>query len=64
MESVSMDRARNGSFWQAFSAALAVLAGRSWYSLSDSPLPEVREAARDFSEWMPAAGVRHSADLG
>ena len=64
MDALRVDRARRGSFWQAFGAALAVLAGRSLCSLAESPLPEIREAARDFAEWSPGPSPGHTADLG
>jgi hypothetical protein len=37
-----------GSFWEIISAALSALAKESGCSLHHSPLPELREAARDW----------------
>jgi hypothetical protein len=38
------------SFWQVLGAALAALARKSGCSLHHSPLPEIREAARDWRQ--------------
>jgi hypothetical protein len=46
------------SFWQAVGAALAALARRTGCSLHDSPLPELREAARDWRGTPPAPSSR------
>jgi hypothetical protein len=52
MDGQAAGGAREGGFWQAFSAAIAILARQSGCSLSDSPVPEIREAVRDFAvEW-------------
>jgi hypothetical protein len=48
---------QTGGFWQAVSAALAALARKSGCSLLDSPLPEIREAARD---WRDRPGAPHA----
>jgi hypothetical protein len=46
---------QSSSFWQAVGAALAALARRTGCSLYDSPLPEIREAARDWRPLPPAS---------
>jgi hypothetical protein len=57
MERSSTVRGAAG-FWQMVSAALAALARKSGCSLLESPLPEIREAARDLQDWprTPPAG--------
>jgi hypothetical protein len=59
MDGSSTTPVRGASFWDVFSAALALLARQSGCSLRESPLPEVREAVRDFAEWSkpPTADV-------
>jgi hypothetical protein len=57
MEELHANRSPRSGFWETFSAALAVLARRSGCSFSESPLPEIREAVRDFTEWSQASGA-------
>ena len=54
MDHLHSGRSPRSGFWETLGAALAVLARRSGCSLSESPLPEIREAVRDFAEWAQA----------
>jgi hypothetical protein len=42
------DLKRTSGIWQAISSALVALARKSGATLHHSPLPEIREAARDW----------------
>jgi hypothetical protein len=48
-------------FWARVGAALAALARLSGCSVEQSPLPELREVARDLRDWpgSPPAGTAH-----
>jgi hypothetical protein len=48
-----------GRFWHSIAGALASLARSAGCSADSSPLPEIREAARDLREWpLPPAPTR------
>jgi hypothetical protein len=44
----SQTEARSAGFWQTVTSVLAALARKGGGSLSDSPLPELRYAAREW----------------
>ena len=44
-----MEQSTSTGFWSTVAAALAALARNSGCSLHDSPLPELREVARDLA---------------
>jgi hypothetical protein len=48
MDHVAANRQETTGFWAMVSAALAALVRKSGCSLLESPLPEIREAARDW----------------
>jgi hypothetical protein len=53
---VTTQEEKRSDFWSSLSAALAVLARQSGYSIRESPLPELREAAREWDGHAPGAG--------
>jgi hypothetical protein len=48
MEHVTPSQTRFGALWQSFTAALVTLARKCGCSLRHNPMPEIREAARDW----------------
>jgi hypothetical protein len=55
----SNGEARAGAgFWEAVTSALAAIARRTGCSLKESPLPEIREVARDLNDWQQKQPVK------
>ncbi len=52
MDDSSRDASKAGTgLWQKVGTALAMVARGAGCSVGDSPLPELREVARDLREW-------------
>ena len=54
------DATAAGLLWQAFGGAVTGLARQAGCTASACPLPEVREAARELSDW-PSRPVSHES---
>jgi hypothetical protein len=50
VEHVSHPETRFAALWQKIGTALTALVRKSGNSLTHSPLPEIREAARDWTK--------------
>jgi hypothetical protein len=55
MEHASVIEEKTRGIWRAIADVLAELARTSGCSLHHSPLPEIREAAREWRDWPRAS---------